>query len=779
MLNYPSFFNGVSAPYQIEQSLRFAGETNQYLYRTGAITAQGGVSLWVKFHRDVGYYTAGIYDPIIYLSGGGPWLYRNPYGRLYYRSINTGGDTTWGDQTCRDHSAWYHIFLKFNSSSSTSLYVNNVLWGTQSSSIGTSSGDQRVGYDGSALGQFYLAEYHAAFGESLDATDFGEYDDNGVWVPKGFTGNYGSQGFYLKFDPSAANGLGHDHSGNGNHFTDAGGFTTSGTGTDVMSDTPTTNYATLNPIFKVTTTTGGGNIGGGTYANGNLEHSEGSINFRHTISTLALPSSGKVYVEVEADTLASSYGSVFGLMLESKLNYPDDGDNFYVYCQANGTLTIEGTNPSTVSAGDIFSLSVDMSASPIEIVVRKNNTVVGSNPYTLSTTETLFFWSRNAFGSKLIWNFGQRDFAYTPPTGYKALNTSNLPAPDIADGSDYFNTVLYTGDGGTQSITGVGFQPDFTWIKIRSQVTDHVLQDAVRGAFRFLNSNSTLGENTNSQIDFFSSFDSDGFTVKYQASNGANYWQTNKSGDTYVAWNWLASNTSGSSNTDGSITSTVSANPSAGFSIVTYTGTGSAATVGHGLGVAPAMIITKYRNATGYDWYVYHKNVTSGKYLRLNTTEGEIGPELTLYSSAPSSTVINYGSSVGVVANGGTYVAYCFAEVEGYSKFGSYTGNGSTDGPFVFCNFRPAWVLTKRTDSTSAWYLHDTVRNTYNVVNLALSPDLSDAEVSANNNLDILSNGFKLRTSGAWMNASGGTYIFMALAENPFGGDGVSPATAR
>src|SRR5210317_462010 len=219
---------GGGAPaYEIEQSLRFAGETNQYLYRTGAITAQGGVSLWVKFHRNVNTYTAGIYDPIIYLSGGGPWLYRNPYGYLYYRSISSGGDSTWSAQRTRDHSAWYHIFLKFNSSNSTSLYVNNVLWGTKSANIGTANSNQRIGYDGTYLAQCYLAEYHAAFGESLDATDFGEYDDNGVWVPKKFTGNYGSQGFYLKFDPSAANGLGHDHSGNGNHFTDAGGFTVS------------------------------------------------------------------------------------------------------------------------------------------------------------------------------------------------------------------------------------------------------------------------------------------------------------------------------------------------------------------------------------------------------------------------------------------------------------------------------------------------------------------------------------------------------------------------
>ena len=765
MLTYPSFFNGVAAPYQIEQSLRFAGETNQYLYRTGAITAQGGVSLWVKFHRDFGSYTSAVADPIIYLSGGGPWIYRNGYGYLYYRSINTGGDSTWSGQRCRDHSAWYHIFLKFNSSNSTSLYVNNVLWGTQSTNIGTSSGDQRIGYDGAYYGRFNLAEYHAAFGESLDATDFGEYDDNGVWVPKEFTGNYGSQGFYLKFDPSAANGLGHDHSGNGNHFTDAGGFTTSGTGTDVMSDTPTTNWCTLNPLAVSSSLP--------TLSDGNLQGVTPASGVGNIYATMQIPSSGKWYWEVKA--VSSTFSAIIGVSAYNGnlVRIWESGNNalYYNYV-GNGQKFVDGVTSNygvSYTSNDLIGVACDVDAGTIEFFV--NGTSQGSISHPLVDTFPAACDGTNTAGTAFTFNFGQRAFEQTPPTGYKALNTANLPAPTVKDGSKNFNTVLYTGNGATtQTITGVGFDPDFTWIKNRSSSLAHNVYDVVRGDGKKLKTNAAEAE---SDVGTDFTFETDGFFV-------GNRTETNESGSGIVAWNWLAGG-SGSSNTAGSITSTVSANPTAGFSIVTYTGTGANATVGHGLGVAPKMVIIKRRDVNS-NWAVYHDGFGPTKVALLDDPIAPVSQGSTYWqNTAPSDTVVTLGTTTVVNGLNGTYVAYCWHSVPGYSSIGSYVGNGSVDGPFVYTGFRTRFLLYKNTASTSDWYIIDTARNSYNPCQTMLYPNLSNAEYtySGTDAIDVTANGFKIRYANTGMNTAGVTYIYMAFAEHPMGGSGVSPATAR
>jgi len=797
MLTYPSFFNGVAAPYQIEQSLRFAGETNQYLYRTGAITAQGGVSLWVKFHRDFGSYTSAVADPIIYLSGGGPWIYRNGYGYLYYRSINTGGDSTWSGQRCRDHSAWYHIFLKFNSSNSTSLYVNNVLWGTQSTNIGTSSGDQRIGYDGAYYGRFNLAEYHAAFGESLDATDFGEYDDNGVWVPKEFTGNYGSQGFYLKFDPSAANGLGHDHSGNGNHFTDAGGFTTSGTGTDVMSDTPTTNWCTLNPLFVNNTE------GPGTLSEGNLRHTSDD-NYAMCPGTMSLRN-GKYYWEAQPIT---SYVNIVGIIRGMKpaentyIGSDTNGNVFGFGYQDNGwirgaagtgttTAATLSTSQNTYTTTDIIGIAVDIPNGTLDWY--KNGTLEYS---VTGINDEEWFPAVSSYGFN-TWevNFGQRAFAYTPPAGFKPLNTSNLSAPPVKDGSKNFNTVLWTGTGGSgQSITGVGFQPDLVWIKDRNVGYDHVLQDAVRGTGEEKKLYSSRIDNEASTYKVYgnvSSFDTDGFTV---ANGSSGDQHVNQNTYPYVAWNWLAGNGTSSiaagsiDGTNPTIASTVSANPTAGFSIVTYAGNGTGgATIGHGLGVPPQLIIAKNRGGGPYptsSWGVYHEALGASKWLTLDSTAAASGPYSNpgnlWYNTAPTSTVF-YVGNLNETNGSNNYVAYCFAEVEGYSKFGLLTPNYNANGTFVYLGFTPAFLMFKNAERAGTdWVMIDATRDPYNyagrtIKNRALTEDTYTEK------LDILSNGFKIRTTDLNYNGPDTSpgIIYVAFASNPFGGSGVSPATAR
>jgi len=336
--------------------------------------------------------------------------------------------------------------------------------------------------------------------------------------------------------------------------------------------------------------------------------------------------------------------------------------------------------------------------------------------------------------------------------------------------SDYFNTKLYTGTGAELAITGVGFQPDWTWIKRRDAVANGGMFDNVRGATKLLSSSQTDGEQTLAQS--LKSFDSDGFTL----GTGTNGY-VNTSGSTTVAWNWLASNTT-ASNTDGSITSTVSANTTSGFSIVKYTGNDTAgATVGHGLGAIPKVIIIK-RYTDVRSWPVYHYSIGNGNklYLDLNYASAS---STNWNSTTPDSSVFTISEASDVNGGGGAsdYIAYCFAEVKGFSKFGSYTANASTDGTFTYTGFKPAFLMIKSINLNEGWFMYDTKRSTYNVVeNFLLAHGSNAEETSTANSVDILSNGFKIRTTDSRLNSSG-SYIYMAFAEEPLVGD--NPCTAR
>jgi len=358
-----------------------------------------------------------------------------------------------------------------------------------------------------------------------------------------------------------------------------------------------------------------------------------------------------------------------------------------------------------------------------------------------------------------------------------AYTTINKP-------SEYFNTVLYQSNNGTpQSITGVGFQPDFLWVKDRNGGGTHVLVDAVRGSTKWLASDQTSGEVT--RADQVTSFDSDGFSLGADSGNFINY-----STDNNVAWNWLA-NGSGSSNTDGSITSTVSANTTSGFSIVSYTGNGSSTgsnVVGHGLGTTPSMIIIKARAGTTSDnnWYCWHKGLSANNNISLNTTSAQFTTSTAssgIINTSPTATTFGFDSGTSLIninQSGTTYIAYCFAEKKGYSKFGSYVGNGNADGTFVYTGFKPKFTIIKRIDTADDWTIWDSARNSYNGVNWTLEANGSGAEWNdANFSHDYLSNGFKLRNSFIQTNVNGGTFIYMAFAENPLVGTNGVPATAR
>jgi len=545
---------------------------------------------------------------------------------------------------------------------------------------------------------------------------------------------------------------------------------TAGVTYDSMVDSPTvgatsSNYCVLNPLaipagFSITA------------SNGNLDVVFANATYAKSIgSTLSL-STGKSYFEGTVNSGATvsfigiepSNSTIFNDTVSSSrvMGYSSTGYSYFSSGEKrnNNTDTAYGASYTT---GNIIGVAIDLDNG--KIWFSKNNTwqasgdpSAGTNPAFSSIPTNTYISGVSAYGSQgWTLNFGQRPFSYTPPTGFVALNTQNLPAPTISNGAQYMAATTYTGNGSTQNIVNSGgFQPDLVWYKDRSVARDHSLFDSVRGTTKGLSSNLTNAESTYSGV---TAFNSNGFSLG-SSING------NASTETYVGWQWKAGGTA-VSNTAGTITSSVSANPTAGFSVVTYTGTGSAATVGHSLGVAPKMVIVKSRSYAGTQWVVWHTSLTSGAYtVYLNLTNAQASAPTVWNSTIPTSTVFSVGTNADSNNSGSTYVAYCFAEVAGYSKFGSYTGNGSADGPFVYCGFRPRWIMLKASGLNESWFVYDSSRNTYNALDLELNPNNSGAEATFTT-LDFVSNGFKLRNTNSLSNQSGATYIYACFAENP------------
>jgi len=340
----------------------------------------------------------------------------------------------------------------------------------------------------------------------------------------------------------------------------------------------------------------------------------------------------------------------------------------------------------------------------------------------------------------------------------------------INKSTDYFNTLDYNGNGSNRTIIDVGFQPDWVWIKHRNGTSNHNLFDVIRGATKYIESSSTAPNQTGS--DRLTGFASDGFDL---GSNGG----VNASGQTYVSWNWKA-NGAGSSNTDGDVTSTVSANTTAGFSISSYTGNATSGTrVGHGLGVAPKVIFVKCTSTNSTNWIVYTAATGNTHWMYLNATNAAGANSGAWNNTSPTPSVFSLGNDGDVNGSGRTYVAYCFAEKTGYSKFGSYVGNGNADGSFVYTGFKPAFVMVKASSASSYdWIILDNKRDTFNVADASLYANLSNAEATSNDT-DFLSNGFKLKSTAAGNNGNGTTYMYMAFAEAPLVGNNNVPCTAR
>jgi len=774
-----------SGGYSVSKSLRFRSSASAYLSRTPSVTGNRQTwtwSGWIKRGLLTGTGAAGQIFGSNYSAGGFGAAFGNYSGAGV--SPEVIGVTLYGVGTVtstpvfRDPSAWYHVVLRFDSTQATQanrfiLYVNGVQQTLSAALNVTQNANYNVNLSGAPHSMFgdtggydidgYLAEVNFVDGQYLAPTSFGAYDTNGVWQPAKYSGTYGTNGFYLPFsNTTSTTTLVADSSGNGNNWTPNNISLTAGSTYDSMLDSPTVtsasvaNYAVWNAITADKNASGSG----GSITNANLYvtasgGSSDSLTATSTISCL----NGKYYAEITCLAVGSA-GSQATYICVNGIGY---GAAVY-FAYEKGGQHYDPTNGwvagwSSWTTGDVIGVSIDQTTSTASIKFYKNNVLQGTLTY--STTASLTFATRAQYNASFALNCGQQPFTYTPPTGFNALNTYNLPTPAISNGAKYFAATTYTGNLTGQTITnggnntiGTTFQPDLVWVKSRSAATDHKLTDAVRGATKALISDTTGAETTD--VTGLTAFASNGFTL------GAST-VYNNSGATYAAWQWLA-NGAGSSNTNGSITSTVSANTTAGFSVVTWTEPASGAnTIGHGLGVAPSMIIVKARGTTT-NWPTWHTSIGAANILRLNLTNASAA-DTGFNSTAPTSSV--FSSNFGFNS---TTVAYCWSAVAGFSAFGSYTGNGSADGPFVYTGFRPRWVMIKASSIIGNWTILDTSRSTYNSMPQILYADQSNAEASGASSeyINALSNGFKVTSSTAGFNGSGQTYIYAAFAENPF-----------
>ena len=727
----------------------------------------------------------------------------------------------------RDSSAWFNVVFAFDTTQATAdnrtkVYMN----GVQLTSVGTDYGwmgqnhDLRINDDKEHLiGRYtgntkymdgYIADAYLIDGQQLGPDSFGE-SKNGIWIPKAYSGSFGTNGFHLDFSQTGtsanSSGMGADTSGNDHHFTpnNLNAYDSN------IPDSPENNFASgigneiSEPVDYQSYYDGAWSEGNLRFGPSEANWSNGALNFAMT--------SGKWYAECQVVNRGPSGDYVrFGMRSRPARTYDE------YFWTPDGVGQIDATNSpysdrvGTISNGDILMIALDLennalyfgkngtwenSATASEIA---NGTV--TNAFASGTTlipnagaagdghQYFFYCQCHGHGTNpdIIWNAGQDssfvgtktaqgnsdsngigDFYYTPPTGFLACCTSNMPEPtigpkgDIDSADKVHNSVTYTGTGSSQAVTGVGFGPDFVWIKkyAGGSVRNPILTDSTRGVTKHLSFSLTDAEFTNT--NGLTAFGTDGFTV-------GSYDSVNENTGSYIAWNWRANGGTTTVDESGTIDGTVQANTTAGFSIVKYTGNATAgATVGHGLGVAPDTIWIHRLSNTG-DWIVFHHKNTSAPAtdgLKWNTTGATFDSNTIFNDTAPTSSVFSLGNSVDVNENANLYIAYCFKEIEGYSKFGFFEGNASTDGTMIYTGFKPRMIIAKCIDNTSAWHQADT--------NLESSQGNPCGYINVNTSehyqnyahYDLLSNGFKIRDNGTESNRSA-TFVYFAWATEPF-----------
>ena len=809
--------SGVEDEYEIAKSLRFNDDDSPYLTRDPS-SATNRRTFTFSFWTKLGPTAATSGNACLFSVGGNSitqGFFELRFGAAGFRiRSNTGGGAGGGKYWAttakyKDVSKWYHCVCAVDTTLGTAtdrikFYIN----GVRESDI-IDSGDSytdeppedfeflvnnnqghAIGYGKSSGGSVdgyadqLLAEWHFIDGSALTPDNFGKTKaSTGEWIPIEYTGSHGTNGYYLSFGNSSA--LGTDDSSNSNNWSPNNFGTSSDHDNDSLTDTPTSNYCVLDCL----------DVGTGSVTNGGLEtnSSSGSGN-SNTFGTIGLKS-GKWYCE--AKLLGSvGVGAQFQISPKDHDSVSHDLDNsawssgtqqgksYALHLQYGNGYHSSGGGTNVLdyvpdgSIGDIYMMAIDLDNNKIwwgKDGTWGNNGGTG-NPATGAnaaytnvgtasgqTNETWCVSICDVNTHHVSINFGQQPFAHTPPTGFLPITTQNLPEPPIKDPSKYFNTILYTGNAANdRAITGVGFEPDLVYLKDRDTDTnagrpymfDKLRVDGSGNETRGLNTDTTSAEGDMSAR--FKSIDSDGFTV-----TGSDV-DTNANGIKYVAWNWKESAT-------------------AGFDIVSYTGTGNTPqTRAHSLGVAPEMMIVKSRSGTDGDehWVVYHHkgNATPQDYFGRLNTDGAWEDNTIWNDTAPTSSVFTTANNAIINDNGDTYIAYLWASVEGYSKVGCYFGNGTQEGPFVYTGFKPAWVLVKNAENNSSyWNLHDSARDTYNPVNTVLYPNTNDDEeayaigTASSTNKNFFSNGFQIySTHDPELNANNERYIYLAFAERPF-----------
>ena len=909
---------------EISKSIRFPTNngSERLEWATGpSATTSWAVSFWMKLGQ-VGQAT----DGTIWQASGassGPGLYINHNSAAgadmgVLRDPNNGYSS---GRSLRDPSAWYHVVHTFHASGGTNrvrIYINGET-ALDTTGVGAAIDPGKFRIGGNAQWpqpqfQGYMAEWHFVSNNgNLTADDFGRTNDDGIWVPKTYTGSHGSDGFHLDF--ADGSDLGNDVSGNNNDFTATGfdtadvvlysaqttatngGFNASFPATNmfdgslgtmalaassngVITFEPSTAIAFTNGVHMNVNHTAGDpgefrvTVDGttGTFTtfptpansstalvnqiatgSGNLEKIEVRRTGVDNPAVVAIGINGTATSNILVDNIdndvdyldtpTSNYSTYNPLVNNDEPTFNQanlDGDVFnngiawatqelpdeHLYCEFirtagdlfaagvwdaedrfekgaandndyafgivysefqnnprifNENTTATQTGLTAYSTGDVLGVEWRGDLATRQVNFYINGTQVGTSENVAAGGRYYFGVDRagGSTGPSVQVNFGQMPFL-AAPTGVSntthGMQTNNLPEPTIKNGKEHFEAKLYSGTGSSNAITGLEFSPDLIWIKVRDAADNHVLVDTIRGTDSVLFSNSN--DAPASSFSRFTSFDSNGFTVDTTDTS----W--NNSANDYVAWCWKAGGTA-VSNTDGTITSSVSANTTAGFSIVGYQGNGSTGTVGHGLNSAPEFVIQKNRDQDS-NWLVYHKDLGKShtnfpNWLYLNTQNAEqnsVSSSNHPFTNDPDNSVLNLGTGTSELTNvnGEDHIAYCWHSVEGFSKIGSFSGNADADGPFIYLGFRPSFFLWKRTDSTGSWGMIDSTRNTHNPLGQQLFPNTTDSEATYTI-CDFLSNGIKMRNSFGDTNT--GTIAFLAFAENPFGGENAAPATAR
>ena len=805
------FYNSVAT-----QSLRFENGDSAYLNETAGTPTDSQKwtsSLWVKRG------SLGSEMGLVSSSATAEYIRFESDDTLRYRLYQSGAQriSMITSAVFRDITAWYHIVCAVDLSNTTDndkviIYVNGTRQAlgtntttttdTYDSVMLTSGNDIWIGRNSSSYFDGYMAEINFIDGLQLAPTSFGETKE-GAWIPKDTSGlTFGDNGFRLQFKQTgtgtaSTSTIGAD-TANSNHFTSNNLVATDSN----IPDSPENNFATLNPLRTNRLTE--------TYSEGNLRYASSQTSTNPaTTSTIAV-SSGKWYWEVFIKAQGNTANSVGIIDVE----YGMENDSSAGYTSSSGVYSYQGAGTERSANGspsygdswtddDLIGVALDMDNG--NVYFYKNGTIQNSGTALQGSLDTTGSGTYSAYSlvysnGDQIYNFGQDgsfnaektaqgntdgngvgNFFYSVPSGYLALCTSNLPEPTISpnadtQSNDHFDGLLYTGNSqSAQDIGGLGFQPDFVWIKGRSYADHHALFDSTRGVGKYIISSSTNAEGD--YANTLDEFRSDGFGVGADSTALVNY-QTN----TYVAWNWKANGgtttTNDASSTGvGSIDSVYQANTTAGFSIVTFTTDGvSSGTVAHGLGVQPKLLLGKTRNHA-VAWAVQSTLLATNQALILNTTSAAYDPGYNHWNDThPTSSVFSVGGYMADhsdLTNPSTKIVYCFAEVAGFSKIGLYTGCGNANGTYVHTGFKPAWIMIKRTDTTGSWYIYDykrLLRNPLGSVNQPLLADTTGAEGGADASwyIDGLSNGFKLRNASNFDNASSGTYVYIAFAEMPF-----------